>query len=101
VYNEDEEKNVAPYVVFLSCYRIRENEDVKKDVFFFFFALSIRAHHHRIHIHTDIHHKSYEALVKSNMTIDIQSSPFLIFQLYIFTSIPMMMIYFSLINFFP
>jgi hypothetical protein len=36
VYNEDEEKNVAPNVVFLSCYRIRENEDVKKDVFFFF-----------------------------------------------------------------
>lgn len=58
VYNEEEEKNVAPYVVFLSCYRIRENEDVKKDVFSFFFVLSIRAHHHRIHIHIDIYHKS-------------------------------------------
>jgi hypothetical protein len=75
VYNEEEEKNVAPYIVFLSCYRIRENEDVKKMFFSFFFALSIRAHHHhhhhRIHIHTDTHHQSYEAFVKSNMTIDI------------------------------
>jgi len=52
VYNEDEEKNVAPNVVFLSCYRIRENEDVKKDVFFFFFALSIRAHHPSSNIHS-------------------------------------------------
>ena len=88
MYNEDEEKkkkNVAPNIVFLSCYRIRENEDVKKDVFFFFFALSIRAHHHhhRIRIRIDIYNKSYEALVKSNMTIDIQSSPPLILQLLI------------------
>jgi len=37
MYNEDEEKNVAFYIVFLSCYRIRENEDVKKRCFFFFF----------------------------------------------------------------
>jgi len=78
MYNEDEEKNVAFYIVFLSCYRIRENEDVKKRCFFFFFflVLSIRAHHHRIYIHVDIHYKSLESLVKSYayVIIDIRRS---------------------------
>ena len=70
VYNEEheEEKNVAPHVVSLSCcYRIRENEDVKK-MFFSFSALSIRAHHHRMHTHMYMDYKSCKAFSNSNLT---------------------------------